>query len=47
VLNVGDKRYWSYASTRSLQPANARDRQQIELSTAPGRTFAVSLSADF
>ncbi|MDR7332226.1 TonB-dependent receptor [Roseateles asaccharophilus] len=47
VLNVGDKRYWSYAGTRSLQPANARDRQQIELSTAPGRTFALSLSADF
>ncbi|MFG6413553.1 TonB-dependent hemoglobin/transferrin/lactoferrin family receptor [Roseateles sp. DC23W] len=47
VLNLADKRYWSYASTRSLQPANARDRQQIELSTAPGRTFAVSLSAEF
>lgn len=47
VLNLADKRYWSYASTRSLQPANARDRQQIELSTAPGRTLAVSLSADF
>lgn len=47
VLNLADKRYWSYSGTRSLQPANARDRQQIELSTAPGRTFAVSLSADF
>ncbi|MFN3302357.1 MAG: TonB-dependent hemoglobin/transferrin/lactoferrin family receptor [Roseateles sp.] len=47
VLNLADKRYWSYASARSLQPANARDRQQIELSTAPGRTFAVSLNAEF
>lgn len=47
VLNLGDKRYWSYASARSLQPTNARDHRQIELSTAPGRTFAVSLSADF
>ncbi len=47
VLNLADKRYWSYAGTRSLQPANARDRQQIELSTAPGRTFAVSLNAEF
>ena len=47
VFNVTDKRYWSYASTRSLQPANARDRQQIELASAPGRTVAVGLSADF
>ena len=47
VLNLADKRYWSYAGTRSLQPDNARDRQQIELSTAPGRTYALSLSADF
>ena len=47
VLNLADKRYWSYSGTRSLQPANARDRQQIELATAPGRTFALSLSADF
>ncbi|MFG6441428.1 TonB-dependent receptor domain-containing protein [Roseateles sp. LKC17W] len=47
VLNVGDKRYWSYASTRSLQPAGARDQQQIELATAPGRTFALSVSAEF
>lgn len=47
VLNLADKRYWSYSGARSLQPANARDRQQIELATAPGRTFALSLSADF
>ncbi|WP_326537995.1 TonB-dependent receptor [Pseudorhodoferax sp.] len=47
IFNLTDKRYWSYASTRSLQPANARDRQQIELSTAPGRTYALSLSVDF
>ncbi|MFG6458713.1 TonB-dependent receptor [Roseateles sp. BYS96W] len=47
LLNVTDKRYWSYASARSLQPANARDRQQIELSTAPGRTVAVGLNAEF
>lgn len=47
VLNVADKRYWSYASSRSLQPTNARDRQQIELSSAPGRTVAVSVNADF
>ncbi len=46
VLNLGDKRYWSYASTHSLQPANARDLQQIELSTAPGRTLALSVSAE-
>lgn len=47
VLNLADKRYWSYASARSLQPANARDRQQIELSSAPGRTFTVGLSAEY
>lgn len=47
IFNLADRRYWAYSSTRSLQPANPRDRQQIELSTAPGRTFAVSLNVDF
>lgn len=47
IFNLTDKRYWSYANTRSLQPANPRDRQQIEVSSAPGRTYAVSLNVDF
>jgi hemoglobin/transferrin/lactoferrin receptor protein len=47
IFNLGDKRYWNYSSTRSLQPALAGDRQQIELSSAPGRTYAVSLNVDF
>jgi hemoglobin/transferrin/lactoferrin receptor protein len=47
IFNLTDKRYWSYSNTRSLQPANARDRQQIEVSSAPGRTYAVSLNVDF
>jgi hemoglobin/transferrin/lactoferrin receptor protein len=47
IYNLGDKRYWAYTNARSLQPASAQDRRQIELSTAPGRTFAVSLNVDF
>ncbi|CAN7200502.1 TonB-dependent receptor [Pseudorhodoferax sp. LjRoot39] len=47
IFNLTDKRYWSYSNTRSLQPANPRDRQQIEVSSAPGRTYAVSLNVDF
>ena len=47
IFNLTDKRYWNYSSTRSLQPANPRDRQQIEVSSAPGRTYAVSLNVDF
>jgi hemoglobin/transferrin/lactoferrin receptor protein len=47
IYNLGDKRYWAYSNARSLQPSSAQDRRQIELSTAPGRTFAVSLNVDF
>jgi len=47
IYNLGDKRYWAYSNAHSLQPALAQDRRQIELSTAPGRTFAVSLHVDF
>lgn len=47
IFNLADKRYWAYSNTHSLQPASAQDRQQIELSTAPGRTYAVNLSVDF
>lgn len=47
VYNLGDKRYWDYASARSLQPSVARDQRDIELLTNPGRTFAVSVSAVF
>jgi hemoglobin/transferrin/lactoferrin receptor protein len=47
IYNLGDKQYWAYSNARSLQPSSAQDRRQIELSTAPGRTFAVSLNVDF
>lgn len=47
IYNLGDKRYWAYSNSRSLQPASVQDRQQIALSTAPGRTYAVSLNVDF
>ena len=47
IFNLTDKRYWAYSSTHNLQPSSAQDRQQIDLSTAPGRTFAASLSVDF
>jgi len=45
ITNLGDKRYWDYASARNLQPAVARDRRDIELYTNPGRSFALSLQA--
>ena len=47
IFNLTDKRYWAYSNTRSLQPALAQDRQQIEVSTAPGRTVALNLNVDF
>ncbi|WP_235579159.1 TonB-dependent receptor [Pseudorhodoferax sp. Leaf274] len=47
IFNLTDKRYWAYSNTRSLQPALPQDRQQIEVSTAPGRTVAVNLNVDF
>ncbi|MDR0227414.1 MAG: TonB-dependent hemoglobin/transferrin/lactoferrin family receptor [Burkholderiaceae bacterium] len=47
IYNLGDKRYWDYASTRNLQPDVARDRRDIELLSSPGRTFAVSMNVAF
>ena len=47
IYNLGDKRYWDYSSTRSLQPGVARDRRDIELLSNPGRTFAVSMNVAF
>lgn len=47
LYNLGDKRYWDYASTRNLQPGVARDRRDIELLSNPGRTLAVSMNVAF
>ncbi len=47
IYNLTDKKYWAYSNTRNLEPSLARDRQQLELSTAPGRTYAVNLNVDF
>lgn len=47
IYNIGDKRYWDYSSTRSLQPNVPRDQRDIELLSSPGRTFAVSLNVNF
>lgn len=47
IYNLGDKRYWEYSSARSLQPAVARDRRDIELLTEPGRTASLSLNLAF
>ncbi|MGA0572882.1 TonB-dependent hemoglobin/transferrin/lactoferrin family receptor [Variovorax sp. VNK109] len=47
IFNLFDRQYWNYSNTRNLQPANAQDRRQIALSTAPGRTFAINLNVDF
>jgi hemoglobin/transferrin/lactoferrin receptor protein len=47
VYNLGDKRYWDYASTRNLQPSVTSDRRDIELLSNPGRSYAISLTATF
>lgn len=47
IYNLTDKKYWAYSNTRNLEPALAQDRRQLELSTAPGRTYAVNLNVDF
>lgn len=47
IFNIADKKYWAYSSTRNLQPQSAQDRRQIALSTAPGRTYALSMNVDF
>ncbi|RYF70836.1 MAG: TonB-dependent receptor, partial [Comamonadaceae bacterium] len=47
IYNLADKKYVAYSSARNLEPALAQDRRQFELSTAPGRTYAVNLNVDF
>lgn len=47
IYNLTDKKYWAYSNSRRLEPALASDRRQIEMSTAPGRSFAVNLHVDF
>ncbi len=47
IYNLTDKRYWDYASSRSLQPSVAKDQRDIQLLTNPGRTYAVSLNVNF
>ncbi|WP_429951727.1 TonB-dependent hemoglobin/transferrin/lactoferrin family receptor [Comamonas sediminis] len=47
IYNLADKRYWDYASSRSLQPSVAKDQRDIQLLTNPGRTYAVSLNVNF
>jgi len=48
IYNIGDKKYWDYASVRSLaQPTNAANIANIERQTMPGRSFAVSLNLKF
>lgn len=47
IYNLTDKRYWDYASARSLQPSVARDQRDIELLTNAGRTVAVSMAVAF
>ena len=47
VYNLTNKRYWDYASARSLQPGVARDQRDIQLLTSPGRTVNVSMNVAF
>lgn len=47
IYNLTDKKYSAYSSVRNLEPSSAQDRQQFELSSAPGRTFAINLNVDF
>lgn len=47
IYNLGDKRYWDYASARALQPGVARDQRDMQLLTNPGRSFAASLQMVF
>jgi hemoglobin/transferrin/lactoferrin receptor protein len=47
VRNLGDKRYWDYASVRSLQPSVVADQRDRELLSNPGRSVSLSLSAAF
>jgi len=47
IYNLTDKTYWNYSNARNLQPASPQDQRQIALSTAPGRTVAISMNLDF
>lgn len=44
LYNIGDKKYWDYASVRGLA---ATDVNNIERQAMPGRAFAVSLNLKF
>lgn len=47
INNLFDKRYWDYASARSLEPSTPKDAQDIQLQTRTGRSMFASVAADF
>ncbi|EJM96295.1 TonB-dependent hemoglobin/transferrin/lactoferrin receptor family protein [Herbaspirillum sp. YR522] len=47
INNLLDKRYWDYASARSLEPSVAKDAQDIQLQTRTGRSMFAAVAVDF
>lgn len=47
IHNLANKRYWNYSNTRQLQTNTAADLRQIDLSTQPGRSYSLYLTANF
>ncbi|MBK0098591.1 TonB-dependent receptor [Erwinia sp. S63] len=47
IYNITDRKYWDYASSRTLTSTNAQNRNDINLAVMPGRTFQLGVNVDF
>lgn len=47
IQNLGGKRYWNYSNVRHLRADSALDQRQWQLSSQPGRSYSLYLTAAF
>ncbi|MDR7344155.1 hemoglobin/transferrin/lactoferrin receptor protein [Pantoea alhagi] len=47
IYNITDRKYWDYASSRTLSDTTAQNRNDINLAVMPGRTFQLGVNVDF
>ncbi|MGA4368237.1 TonB-dependent receptor domain-containing protein [Pantoea ananatis] len=47
IYNLTNRKYWDYLSSRTLTSGTAQERNDINLSVMPGRTFQLGVNVDF
>lgn len=47
IYNITDRKYWDYLSSRTLTSTNAQERNDINLSVMPGRSYQLGVNVDF